>query len=59
MKEKISLRIELSDEQRRRAALVSAGIAPSKFGERLSSRTHKDRKAALRRGDRKHKSPWA
>ena len=58
MNEKLHIEIEQSVGQRRRAALVSAGIAPSRFAQKISGRVHKDRKAATRRGERKHKTPW-
>jgi hypothetical protein len=55
----IKLEIEFSNSDRRRKALVNAGVAPSTFGFRVASQAHRDRKAASRRGERKHKSPWA
>lgn len=58
MNTKIRIEVEHSASDRRRAALVSAGVAPSHFGKKIPGRVHKDRKAASRRGERKHKAPW-
>jgi hypothetical protein len=54
----VKLQITFTNGERRRKALVNAGVAPSAFGFRAASRTHLDRKAAERRGDRKHKKNW-
>ena len=48
----------LTQGERVRRSLVAAGIAPSSFGQRIASQAHRDRRAAERRGDRKHKQPW-
>lgn len=45
-------------DQRLRSALTAAGIAPSTFGQRAASQVHRDRRAAQRRGERKHKNAW-
>lgn len=45
--------------QRKRDALVAAGVAPSQFGKRKATQPHRDRKHAVARGARKHKRPWA
>mgnify|MGYP001152549404 CR=1 FL=1 len=50
--------IPRSNAERRRDALVAAGVSPSAFGQRRASRPHRDRKKALARGERKHKTPW-
>jgi hypothetical protein len=55
----IKLEIQFSNADRRRKALVTAGVAPSTFGFRAASQAHRDRKAASRRGERKHKTAWA
>jgi hypothetical protein len=52
------IKVALTNGERRRKALVEAGIAPSAFAQRAASQTHRDRKAALRRGERKHKNAW-
>lgn len=48
----------LTQGARVRQSLVAAGIAPSAFGHRIASQAHRDRRAAERRGERKHKQPW-
>lgn len=50
--------VQRSNGERRQDALVAAGIAPSNFGHRKASQPHRDRKKALARGERKHKTPW-
>ncbi len=44
--------------QRKRDALVRAGIAPSRFGRRQSVQPHRDRKREAARGERKHGKDW-
>lgn len=53
-----TIHLNLSNSDRRRDALIAAGIAPSGFGQRRASRPHRDRKAAVARGERKHKNAW-
>ena len=55
---KIRIRIVRPNAQRKREALIAAGVAPSQFGRRAAAQPHRDRKQAAARGERKHKRPW-
>lgn len=51
-------KIERNNSDRRRDALVAAGIPPSSFGRIKGGQAHRDRKKELARGERKHKGRW-
>lgn len=58
MKTKLQIEVSRSNSDRRRDSLIAAGVAPSSFGQRKASHVHRDRKKALARGERKHKTAW-
>lgn len=58
MKSKLHIEVSRTNGERRRDALIAAGVAPSGFGQRKASRAHRDRKKADARGERKHKAVW-
>lgn len=51
-------KLKRTNAQRRRDALVAAGVAPSRFGLRKPAQAHRDRKREKARGQRKHKKSW-
>lgn len=51
-------KLKRGNAQRKRDALVHAGIAPSRFGKRKPAQVHRDRKREATRGARKHKKRW-
>ncbi len=55
---RVRVKIPRTHAQRRRDALIAAGVAPSGFGKRKAAQPHRDRKHAAARGERKHKRPW-
>ena len=55
---KVRVKILRTQAQRKRDALIAAGIAPSGFGKRKAAQAHRDRKRAGARGERRHKRPW-
>jgi len=44
--------------ERKRAAPVAAGVAPSPFGRRRPAQPHCGRASVAVRGERKHPWPW-
>jgi len=58
METKLHIAVSRSNGERRRGALIAAGVAPSSFGQRRASRPHRDRKKEAARGERKHKTAW-
>lgn len=55
---KVRIKIPRTPAQRKRDALIAAGVAPSQFGKHKAGQPHRDRKRAAVRGERKHKRPW-
>lgn len=51
-------KIPRNNGQRKREALLAAGIAPSQFGKRKPAQPHRDRKHEAARGQRKHNGDW-
>ncbi|MHB1540057.1 MAG: hypothetical protein ACYCV6_10935 [Steroidobacteraceae bacterium] len=52
------IKLQPTPAQRKRDALVRAGIAPSRFGRRKPAQPHRDRKREAARGERKHGKDW-
>lgn len=55
---KTTLKLKRTNSQRKRDALIAAGVAPSRFGQRKPAQPHRDRKFEAARGERKHKTGW-
>lgn len=56
---KLTLKVQATDTERRRQALVAAGIAPSLFAKTPKPQVHRDKKKELKLGKVKHRAPWA
>ena len=52
------IKLKRTNVQRKRDALITAGVAPSGFGKRKPAQPHRDRKHEAARGERKHKKRW-
>ena len=55
---KQTVRLPRTPAQRKRDALIAAGVAPSSFGKRKPAQLHRDRKREAARGERKHRKAW-
>ncbi len=55
---KQTVRLQRTPAQRKRDALIAAGVAPSRFGKRKPTQPHRDRKREAVRGERKHRKEW-
>ena len=55
---KQTVRLKRTQAQRKRDALIAAGVAPSAFGKRKPTQPHRDRKREAASGGRKHRKEW-